>query len=316
MNGYIEKEKIEEVKQIDLLTFLRSYDPQELVRCGGNSYCLKSHDSLKISNGKWMWYSRGIGGRSALDYLIKVRDMSFYDAVLLLLGETKLLPKAEKKEPCVTQKEVVFTLPKPHSDNHKVITYLMKRGIHPDIIRYFINKEMLYEDALHHNAVFVGFDEKNTARYASYRSTGHKRILGDVSGSNKAFAFRNYTGKERTVHVFESAIDLLSYATVLLIFGKDFTKKNLLSLEGISGEKMSEKSNAKVPVALENYLETHPETDQIVLHLDNDFAGKNATEKIKNLFENKIFVKNSPPVSGKDVNDFLVGILEKGDQKA
>ena len=109
---------------------------------------------------------------------------------------------------------------------------------------------------------------------------------------------------------------MLSYATVLLIFGKDFTRKNLLSLEGISGEKMSGKSNAKVPVALENYLETHPETDQIVLHLDNDFAGKNATEKMKNLFENKIFVKNSPPVSGKDVNDFLVGILEKGDQKS
>ena len=42
------------------------------------------HDSLKISNGKWMWWSRGFGGATALDYLIKVKGLSFTDAMRIL----------------------------------------------------------------------------------------------------------------------------------------------------------------------------------------------------------------------------------------
>ena len=47
----------------------------------GNVYCTKTHDSLRISNGKWCWFSRGIGGASALDYLIKVNGYSFMEAM-------------------------------------------------------------------------------------------------------------------------------------------------------------------------------------------------------------------------------------------
>ena len=66
---------------MDLLTYLKNYEPYELVHFSGNTYTTRTHDSLKISNGKWMWWSRGIGGRSALDYLIKVKDYSFLEAV-------------------------------------------------------------------------------------------------------------------------------------------------------------------------------------------------------------------------------------------
>lgn len=57
------------------------------MRVGGNVYCTKEHDSLKISNGKWYWWSRGFGGVSALDYLIKVKDYDFVDAVAILAGK-------------------------------------------------------------------------------------------------------------------------------------------------------------------------------------------------------------------------------------
>ena len=60
-----------------MLTYLQTYEPQELVHFGGSTYCTREHDSLKISNGKWCWFSRGIGGCSALDYLIKVKEMPF-----------------------------------------------------------------------------------------------------------------------------------------------------------------------------------------------------------------------------------------------
>lgn len=69
---YVSPDDILKAKEMDLLTYLQTYEPNELVRISPHTYCTREHDSLKISNGKWHWFSRGIGGKSALDYLIKV----------------------------------------------------------------------------------------------------------------------------------------------------------------------------------------------------------------------------------------------------
>ena len=89
---YIDHEIILEAKKMDLLTYLENYDPHELVHVSGDVYCTKTHDSLRISNGKWCWYSRDIGGRSALDYLIKVKGYSFLDAVEHIMGRAATAP--------------------------------------------------------------------------------------------------------------------------------------------------------------------------------------------------------------------------------
>ena len=68
---FVSPEELKHARQCDLLTYLQATQPQELVELRHGVYCLRSHDSLKISNGKWYWWSRGIGGRSALDYLIE-----------------------------------------------------------------------------------------------------------------------------------------------------------------------------------------------------------------------------------------------------
>ena len=72
----IDPDVLERVRQIDLLSYLREFEPSNLVKVKGTSnvYCTAEHDSLKISNGKWYWWSRGFGGYSALDYLIKVKE--------------------------------------------------------------------------------------------------------------------------------------------------------------------------------------------------------------------------------------------------
>ena len=77
----VSKEEIANARKMDLLSYLRAYEPGELVRFSGETYCTRTHDSLKISNGKWYWFSQNIGGRSALDYLVKVKEMSFPEAV-------------------------------------------------------------------------------------------------------------------------------------------------------------------------------------------------------------------------------------------
>jgi len=71
---YVSPEDIQRAKEMDLLTYLQNYEPEELVHISWETYCTREHDSLKISNGKWHWFSRGFGGKTALDYLIKVRD--------------------------------------------------------------------------------------------------------------------------------------------------------------------------------------------------------------------------------------------------
>ena len=107
---YIPPEVVAQAREMDLLTYLRTYEPQELVHFGGGTYCTREHDSLKISNGKWCWFSRGIGGYSALDYLIKVKEMPFTQAVETIIGNLSAAPPAFAPAP-KAPKEKVLLLP-------------------------------------------------------------------------------------------------------------------------------------------------------------------------------------------------------------
>jgi hypothetical protein len=101
--SYVSPEAILKAKKMDLLTYLQNYEPNELVHVSGNVYCTKAHDSLKISNGKWCWFSRGIGGKSALDYLIKVNGLSFVEAVEQIVGQAALRSPAFHRQEINTQ---------------------------------------------------------------------------------------------------------------------------------------------------------------------------------------------------------------------
>ena len=89
---FYEPDVVTEAKKLDLLTYLQNYEPQELVHVSGNVYCTNTHDSLRISNGKWCWFSQGIGGKSALDYLIKVNGYSFLEAMERIVGQAAAKP--------------------------------------------------------------------------------------------------------------------------------------------------------------------------------------------------------------------------------
>ena len=91
---YIQPETLKEIKKLDLLTYLRNYEPDELIHVSGKEYTTRTHDSLRISNGLWNWCSRGIGGKTALDYLIKVRGFSFMEAAEHILNCSDIQPPA------------------------------------------------------------------------------------------------------------------------------------------------------------------------------------------------------------------------------
>lgn len=118
---------IEQARQMDLLSYLQRYEPNNLKRVAGNVYCTKEHDSLKISNGKWYWWSRGFGGVSALDYLIKVKEYSFVEAVELLTGITADWKPPPVPAPKDEPKELL--LPPKNKDCNRVTEYLSGVGL-------------------------------------------------------------------------------------------------------------------------------------------------------------------------------------------
>lgn len=311
---YIDAQAVAKAREMDLLTYLRNYDPQELVKFSADTYCTRSHDSLKISNGKWYWWSRGIGGYSALDYLVKVRGLGFTRAVETIIGKCAVEPPVyvEQKK---NRKPKPLLLPDKSASNRVIFKYLCGRGIDRELIDFCISEGKIFESLPHHNVVFVGFDKENNPRYASYRATDGRRILGDCSGSDKHYSFRLADGVSNTVHIFECPIDLLSYATLLKINGYVYRKYNLLSLAGVySANKKT--GVGKVPAALENYLKDHSNTTRIAIHFDNDRSGREAATALMNKLKNDYKVVDLPPPRGKDFNDFLCLQLNISKQKS
>ncbi len=298
---YIPPDVVAKAKETDLLTYLRHFEPEELVHFGGDTYCTREHDSLKISNGKWYWFSRRIGGKTALDYLIKVKEMPFVEAVERITGQAAVTPiPAPKPKP---QQEKVLLLPKPNRSCHHVMEYLCSRGIDSELIDVCITTGRLYESYPHHNAVFVGHDRQGKPRYANLRGTCSD-FKGECNGSDKRYSFNIPAPGSSTLHVFESAIDLLSYATLLKLHGRDWHQDHLLSLAGVY-KPPKNRTDIAIPLALSRYLEEHPEINRIVLRLDRDYTGRTAGQALADALSPQYTVAMKPPPQGKDYNDYL-----------
>lgn len=304
----VSQEEIQSARQMDLLTYLQRYEPNELVRVSKDTYCTREHDSLKISNGKWNWFSRNIGGRSALDYLTKVKGMPFVEAVRLLSAAPPEITSASRNMTEHPKRELL--LPECSEDFDEVKKYLQGRGIHPVVIEYCIANKLLFQTLDYKNALFVGYDREGKPRYGALRST-FSTYKSELSGSDKHYSFSLASNPEAdAVHVFESAIDLLSYATIKLYEGADWKKMALLSLAGV----YAPKRQSVVPVALGRFLDENPQIKTVHLHLDNDDAGRAAAAGIIEGLMEKYTVLDEPPTKGKDVNEMLqlrVGLMTR-----
>ena len=308
--AYFNKEQIEKAREIDLISYLQTNNPDELVYDSRGTYRTKTHDSLKISNGLWYWFSRGVGGKSALDYLIIVENMSFTEAVSLILGTKGL----EKKQITISklsedEKRERLILPTKSKNNSKVIEYLASRGISKNIIDECINKDLIYQDDKN-NVVFVGYDCENYPRYAGVRATNSSRFMHDVTGSDKAYSFRlTSINSNNSLHIFESAIDLLSYATLRELSNKCWDEENLLSLAGVYNTG-NDISDSKLPKTITSFLRENQNIKKIYLHFDNDKAGRLATGSVIKNLSDRYEIIDFPPQFGKDFNDYLCEIIK------
>ncbi|MDL2288339.1 DUF3991 domain-containing protein [Oscillospiraceae bacterium OttesenSCG-928-F05] len=264
----ISRETITLIKQIDLLTYLEHTEPDNLKQIG-HHFFTRDHDSLCISeNGYWHWQSQHVGGTTALQYLICVRGMPFYDAACVL-RDGGISPMPDRAKHVSTPEKKPLQLPKPNANNDTAIRYLLGRGIALEVIRHCIDNHTLYE-SIHRtsngdtyiNAVFVGYDAAGIPRYGFWRGTfGAKR--GDLNGSDKRYSFRiPAANKSRVLVMSEAAIECLSLATLALRRGEDFRDYHFVSGGGAS------------MLAIDHYLSEHPEIEEIRLCHNNDAPGQ------------------------------------------
>ena len=291
---------------MDLLTYLQNYENYDLKQVSNGTYTTKTHDSLRISNGLWNWFSRGIGGRTAVDYIKARENLNFIGAVKYILERTgthRTFVFDDENFKKYEEKNVI--IPQKNESCKRAKSYLLSRGIDEEIIEECIKNHLIYEEKGNENVVFVGYDKNKNIRYAFCRATNENKIMREAKGSDKKYTFRlDSVKKNNRVHFFESSIDLLSYATLMKMKNLDFHNENLISLGGIFIPQTND-GVAKIPIPITNFLKENSNINEIHLHLDNDEVGRNASKVLKNILSKKYKVLDSPPPAGKDCNDYL-----------
>ena len=273
--------QIDKANAVDLEKFLRAQG-ETLVR-SGKEYRWKAHDSLTVCGNKWFRHSQSKGG-FPVDFVMEFYGKSFPEAVQMLTGEPgEVQPEADPAP------SPAFRLPLRNVTNANILNYLtQERKLSPSLVNFFIVAGDIYEDAAHHNVVFVGRDADGHPRYASSRGI-HEKFRQDAAGAEKAFGFA-HRGTDKQLLVFEAPIDLLSF---IELFPKNWQQHNYLSLGGVSGK------------ALRQFLSERPDVERVFLCLDADKAGENACKRLAALLPDTVSVTRIQPCM-KDWNDVLV----------
>ena len=273
--------QIDKANAVDLEKFLRAQG-ETLVR-SGKEYRWKAHDSLTVCGNKWFRHSQSKGG-FPVDFVMEFYGKSFPEAVQMLTGEPgEAQPEADPAP------SPAFRLPLRNVTNANILNYLtQERKLSPSLVNFFIVAGDIYEDAAHHNVVFVGRDADGHPRYASSRGIREK-FRQDAAGAEKAFGFA-HRGTDKQLLVFEAPIDLLSF---IELFPKNWQQHNYLSLGGVSGK------------ALRQFLSERPDVERVFLCLDADKAGEDACKRLAALLPDNVSVTRIQPCM-KDWNDVLV----------
>ena len=273
--------QIDRANAANLEDFLRAQG-ETLVR-SGKEYRWKAHDSLTVCGNKWFRHSQSKGGYP-VDFVMEFYGRSFPEVVQMLTGE-----HGESRQDADPASSPAFRLPLRNVTNANVLNYLtQERKLSPSLVNFFIFAGDIYEDAAHHNAVFVGRDSDGHPRYASCRGI-YEKFRQDVAGAEKSFGFA-HRGTDKQLLVFEAPIDLLSF---IELFPKNWQQHNYLSLGGVSGK------------ALRQFLSERPDVERVLLCLDTDKAGEDACKRLAALLPDTVSVTRIQPCM-KDWNDVLV----------
>ena len=272
------QEQIDRANQVDLKEFLCSHGEQVIK--SGNEYRWKRHDSLTIQGNKWFRHSQSKGGYP-VEFVMEFFGKTFSEAMLMLIGE------APANNGAAAAPSEDFRLPPRNRYVARAMAYLRQRNIPEELVQEFYKEGLIYEDARHHNIVFVGKDETGIPRYTHCKGTeGSFRM--DVQGSDKSHNFA-YRSDGKSLFVFEAPIDLMSF---IALYPKDWKPRNYLSLGGVGAK------------ALEGFLSERKNIETVYICTDSYKAGNDAVNRLLESIPEYMTVIRLTPCE-KDWNEVL-----------
>lgn len=246
------------------------------VPVGRKYFTLREHDSVRIrtTDNTFKRYSNGVGG-DPISFLmefgtIKSKRFKSVDYCLMWLEHKLNINNTFKPDISKKLPKEVFELPEKDKDYRRMYAYLLKtRCIDKNIINAFVERKMIYQEKKHKNLVCVGYDENSKPVYYMQRSTiPNCRIMLETASNNYDYGIAYSNEDADTLFVVESVIDMMSLMS--LYIDKDFHMKH--SFLAICGLEKDE--------CIYKYLDNHKNIKEVILGLDNDLRGKEATQKV------------------------------------
>ena len=216
-----------------------SADIMELVRSHGMPYEKKGHEyhvrgygGLYVNPEKNMFScfsmsgtdGRVLGGKGALAFARQILGYDFKSAMREIVGnEDKpyIHPKNNAYENSFREEEKkTFEMPPKAENSKQLFAYLVKtRGLSAELVSEFMKKGLLYQTSSeingkhHENGVFLHRNEAGKPCGAQmFGLSSFARFKKNIAPdeTDKGFVYEKGTGA-KTVYLFESAIDLMSF---------------------------------------------------------------------------------------------------------
>lgn len=295
MAGLYSKEQIALANSVNLVDFLKMQG-ERLTKSGKDMRWERNHSVTVRDNRYYKWREKE--GGYPIQFLKEFYGYDFKQAMEVLLstvGDVELVNSLKQQE----EIKKPFIAPKKNDNNKRAYAYLNQtRLINEDVLNYFFNSNLIYEDKEYHNAVFAGLDEDGVICHAHKRSTNPygKSYRGNVESSDSRYPF-HYNGTSNKVFVFEAPIDMLSYIT---LHKDNWQEHSYIALNGLGTE------------GLMHMLDINKKLRLILLCFDHDVAGIEATERVIDMLHEKEYYEVGIIQSvNKDFNEDLKDINGK-----
>ena len=255
-------------RQTDIVSLLESQG--ETVKRSGKEFIWKDGTQrVTVRGNLWFHQYERVGG-DAIDFVRRFYNKSYPEAMKLLLGDCG--GTLTTSQPIVKEKKA-FELPKQYRNMDRVKNYLhYNRGIDKDVIKAFADKNMIYESADYHNAVFVGFDKNGIPRHAHKRGSGSQSTYkGNAPNSQPEYSFHRF-GTSKYLFLFEAPIDMLSFISM--------HKENWINHSYAASCSVSDR-------VLFQCLKDNPNIEKVYICFDNDEPGQIASDRISKKLSEK-----------------------------
>ena len=263
MSQYIHftKEQKEQARQTDLVSLLRSQGEQ-LKKSGSEYEWRDGSQKVTVRGNLWFHQYEEVGG-DTIDFVRRFYNKSYPEAMEYLLGGSG---GTLTVSPPIVKEVKPFELPPKNDNMRRVYAYLlMHRGIDRDVLNTFANRQMIYESADYHNAVFVGFDANGVPRHAHKRGTGSESTYkGNADSSTPEYSF-HWHGRSDRLYLFEAPIDMMSFISM---HKNGWQHHSYAAACSVSDR------------VLYQMIADNPNIKTVCLCLDNDDAGQKAVKRI------------------------------------